>query len=633
MSLSNVSPLKTDIQRTSGNCIITLANTDPVIAWAGSELAKYLNKSASPAKRPIIIELGLFDDFSLLPPKGLQDPLLDDAIAVKVKSGKGYIAGTNGRSVLLGVYRFLGELGFSWIRPGKEGEIVPFGLPVPVNVNLQETAASRHRNICIEGAVSLSNVRDFIDWMPKAGYNSFFMQFREGYYFFDRWYSYENNSREKRMERFDRDTAREYTRIIEQEVDKRGLMYHAVGHGWHLEAFGVPGIGWKDIGPLPEEFLQKVALVNGKRWVPWNIPMLAALCYSDLEVQEKMVQCIADYADTNKRVNYLHVWLDDYMNNKCECDRCTTKRPADWYMQILNALDTELTQRNNPVKIVFLAYCDLLFPPLVERLRNESRFVFMFANNRQDFSKSLPDSTRASIMEYKQNQIDAEVLKQPEVHLAFLKSWRALFHGDAFVYEYYLTQPDFLALAPVIAEDVIEYRKLDMHGVSSCQTLRSFYPGLSVSLMGHALWSPQPDMEKFSAEYLKKALGDDSVACRDFLFKAETAVQEILKTRESDIQKALDTANGLRVLAKDFRPVIIRHKENSSPTISLTWQLVEFQTDLCILFAGYIDALHKKNITRQHFFAHAASMLATDAEERFQPWLEPMDHFRRLFPF
>ena len=60
-------------------------------------------------------------------------------------------------------------------------------------LKLTETPSYRHRCLCIEGAVSFEHVRDNIEWLPRVGMNGYFIQFREGHTFFDRWYSHENN--------------------------------------------------------------------------------------------------------------------------------------------------------------------------------------------------------------------------------------------------------------------------------------------------------------------------------------------------------------------------------------------------------------------------------------------------------
>jgi hypothetical protein len=608
---------------------IALANADPVVGFAAAELAKYLAMAGGGA---VSIELGLFSDFSIARPAGIGDPDLDDAIRVRVAGGQGFIAGINPRSVLLGVYRFLNELGFHWIRPGAEGEIVPAALPGRIDADLTEAAASRHRNICIEGSVSLSNVLDVVAWLPKAGYNSFFMQFREGYTFFDRWYSQEDNPKRRRAERFDREVAREYTVLIEREIARRGLLYHAVGHGWHLEAFGVPGIGWDSVGPLPEEFLSRVALVGGKRWIPWDIPMLAAMCYSDPEVQRRMVANIADFAGAHPAVHYLHVWLDDSFNNKCECERCMARRPADWYFQMLNALDRELARRGNPVKIVFLAYHDLLFPPLVERLQREDRFVFMYANGRGDYRQALEASAEAAVPEYRHNRNDLEVLRKPGVNVAILRGWKDFFRGDSFIYEYYFTRLDSPSRAATVARDIPLFRGYGLGGVSSCQTLRVFAPSaLSMNLMGHALWHGETDFESYAAGHFRRAFGADGAACREFLTRVEDAVDAIRDLERGGAGKGAAEYEKLAALLAAFRPVIERNIAVGDAVKALSWKLVRFHAGLHDLWAkhGIHRAAGEGTLQQQAW--HESVLFARAAEEDLQPWLEPMRFQQALF--
>ena len=83
----------------------------------------------------------------------VNDPVFDDAICVQVVNSSGFITGTNCRSVLLAVYRFLKALGCDWVRPGWEGERIPEREISQINVNIREAASYRHRAVCIEGAV------------------------------------------------------------------------------------------------------------------------------------------------------------------------------------------------------------------------------------------------------------------------------------------------------------------------------------------------------------------------------------------------------------------------------------------------------------------------------------------------
>ena len=106
-----------------------------------------------------------------------------DAYAISVTDLGGSIKGSNNRSVLLGAYRYLKELGFAFLRPDREGERIPASVG-PHTVNIREEASSRYRGICIEGAVSFENIMRFVTWLPKAGFNTYFTQFKIPYEFF-----------------------------------------------------------------------------------------------------------------------------------------------------------------------------------------------------------------------------------------------------------------------------------------------------------------------------------------------------------------------------------------------------------------------------------------------------------------
>lgn len=124
-----------------------------VIEFAKNELDKYLLKLKISAD----IELGVAPALC-----DIADPHYDDAIEISIKNGKGHIFGSNGRSVLIGVYRLLEKWGIRWVRPGKNGTYYPQSCEI-CDVEIREAASKRHRTMCIEGAVSLENVLDMIE--------------------------------------------------------------------------------------------------------------------------------------------------------------------------------------------------------------------------------------------------------------------------------------------------------------------------------------------------------------------------------------------------------------------------------------------------------------------------------------
>ena len=123
----------------SAEAIIRL-NSEPAVRLAGIELRDCLAKATGRTlsvldrkryapDRPAVW-LGLFSDFPEVEADG--DGADADAYLVRVGADGGIVAGTNARSVLLGVYRYLTELGFRWVRPGADGEFVPAQAQVDV---------------------------------------------------------------------------------------------------------------------------------------------------------------------------------------------------------------------------------------------------------------------------------------------------------------------------------------------------------------------------------------------------------------------------------------------------------------------------------------------------------------------
>nr|MBQ4317941.1 hypothetical protein [Clostridia bacterium] len=156
----------------------------------------------------------------------------DDAIRIDVKNGGGIITGSNERSVLIAVYRFMYELGCRWIRPGDDGEFIPARKLTAddLNVAVSEKPSYRHRAVCIEGAVSYEHVYNVINWIPKVGMNGYFVQFHIPACFFRRWYNHDNSPYVPAAPVSDDDIAHIWDRL-EEEIVNRGLMYHAAGHG------------------------------------------------------------------------------------------------------------------------------------------------------------------------------------------------------------------------------------------------------------------------------------------------------------------------------------------------------------------------------------------------------------------
>ena len=105
----------------------------PVVDFAAEELKKYLRMmmprcgEIDIAYAPDATEgfrLGLMQDFGIDVSEAA-DADLDDILHIDADERGGIIAGSNPRSILLAVYRYLTINGCRWLFPGIDGELIP----------------------------------------------------------------------------------------------------------------------------------------------------------------------------------------------------------------------------------------------------------------------------------------------------------------------------------------------------------------------------------------------------------------------------------------------------------------------------------------------------------------------------
>lgn len=316
------------------------------ISFAASELKYYLSK--------ITNSIVFVDDSTIqhstialeLFPDSQKHSDTDDEYHIEISKGNGHIYGSNSRSVLLGIYKYLTLLGCRFLRPGKAYEYLPMlSSTEDLNICCHEKAENKYRGVCIEGADCPENIFEFIDWLPKLGFNTFFLQFELPYAFLNLWYSHKNNPMLS-AEEFSLEKAAEISLLIDKELQKRSLKHHRVGHGWTCSVLNQNTLGWVEAdNTLDKSQLPLTALVNGERGFFGGIPINTNLCYSNPDVVESFAEKVVAYAKKHPEVDYLHVWLADAANNHCECENCQKSIPTDLYVRILNRIDALLTEK------------------------------------------------------------------------------------------------------------------------------------------------------------------------------------------------------------------------------------------------------------------------------------------------
>lgn len=561
--------------------------------------------------------------------------VLDDAVAIEIVKGNGFITGTNERSVLIGVYRFLTELGCRWLRPCKDGEVLVHKTLEEMSVQLKEVASLRHRGVVIEGANTYENVKDMIEWLPKLGYNSYFIQFMHAYSFFKQWYAHVENPL-KQKEFFDDEMAEDFTAGLVKEIKKRGLIYHAVGHGWTCEAVGVTGRGWDaEKIDLTEEQKSCLALIRGKREFYGNVPLNTNLCYSSPKVQEVFTDSIVKYAKTHKEADMIHVWVADAFNNHCECDTCKTLTPTDWYVQILNLLDEKLTAEGLDNKIAFLLYFELLWTPIKERLHNPERFVMMFAPISRTFTKSYED------IEEVDEELKPFVLNRITLphtitnYLKVLQEWQKCFEGDSFDFDYHLGRAHYgdagyYEISRIISKDIKNLKKLGLNGLLSCQQQRTFFPtALPNYVMGRTLWNVEADFEEVAQDYFKHAFGEGWELVKAYLMKVSAQFDmdywqfEAGGMNESYANQVIKACE----VADQFEHIALAHQNHQDATEKLSWKYILYHVQYTRLFAQALSAKAKGEVEKANDYWSQFAHYINEHEDETQRGL---DGFRIL---
>lgn len=580
------------------------------IQFAAEELIRYLTEMDENRTGYIIeqctsydsdfvkgIWLGLYEELPVTSDRTNLNDQMDDEISIQVANGSGYIAGINERSILLAVYRFLQESGCSWVRPGNSGENIPKVSVTELTVTLQEKAAYRHRGICIEGAVSYENVADIINWAPKAGFNGYFFQFREAYTFFERWYNHQGNPLLK-PEGFSVEKARYFIGKAEKEITKRSLLYHAVGHGWTCEPLGIPGLSWDSKEyELSEKVTHYLAEVNGKRAIWDGIPLNTSLCYSHPDVQKLMIDDIVQYAEHHKDVDILHFWLADGSNNQCECENCRDIRPSDFYVRMLNELDSRLTEKKLSTRIVFLVYVDLLWAPEYEYIHHPERFILMFAPITRSYSNEYAVvNTEVELPPFKRNKLT--FTSSVDENVAFLHSWQTMFQGDSFDFDYHFMwdhycDPGYYDIARLLHADIQNLKGIGLNGYVSCQVQRAFFPtGLGMFVMGQTLWNDQHTFEALAEEYFINAFGKEGLTCQKYLSTLSTLFDPpyLRGEKEQINRESVEKFTNIPQVIQEFLPIIARNTNAANFCHAQSWKYLQFHAEYCLQLAAVLEA-------------------------------------------
>ena len=197
---------------------INKITSNPTVDFAAEELKKYLRMMMPDAGEIVVkyapeardgFRLGLMQDFSLDVSEA-EDVKIDDIIHIDTDSEGGIIAGSNARSILLAVYKYLTLNGCRWLFPGIDGEFIPVKDIEPTAFH--KMADNRYRGWCNEGAEFQQCMIEAIDFAPKIGLNTFMLEFFNPTVYYSWYYNHLHNQKNREAEPVSRETTLQWKR-------------------------------------------------------------------------------------------------------------------------------------------------------------------------------------------------------------------------------------------------------------------------------------------------------------------------------------------------------------------------------------------------------------------------------------
>jgi len=599
--------------------ILTCRKTETV-QYAVSELMKYVRllteceivpEAVQAEEYPMLpcedtIVLGLLDELSL-DTHDLKDAFIEDIIDIRIQNGCGYIAGSNDRSILMGVYRYCVSAGCRFIRPGEGGEYIPTCDLLHHSFTMRKKADHPFRGECSEGAISYEHMRDTVYWLPKAGMNMYMIEGLVPYTYMHKWYGHVGNRvlREKGNVT-DYAMLEEYVEMLEKDIVKTGVQLHTIGHGWMFEKLGVHhSSGNEERNALKEEDKQYLAMVNGKRDIWGNSTFYTHFCYSNPEARKLLVDFCVEYVKKKPYVDFLHVWLADASNNQCECPECVKMTPSDHYVQLLNEIDEALEKINAKTRLVFILYVDTVRPPEKLKLKHPERFTILAAIGLHYETGYRNQEYTGKIPPYVRNQFKAP---HNLLRLKWHRDWKALCGNiPSIIYEYrfymdHYCDPGYMRIARETYRDMRALNDVAFQGCMSDQTHRSFFPtSLPMCMMGETLWDKNLDFDAYCKDYFTSAYGADGGLCQAYLEKlsdlfcpsnirvgGKNGVEEDGLATEAEKPKCW--LNNPEVAAKleqipavleEFLPVIEKNMTLQDPCHRKSWVYLRYHWTLC----------------------------------------------------
>ena len=492
------------------------------------------------------------------------DPInheIKDCYKIEARGTDIAIVGNSDRAVLLGVYRYLTECGYLFLGPGPNHEQIPDKIDFKNNsLTIFEQAQYHNRGVSLEGADSLEDVLNFIDWLPKLGGNSFFIHLKNPYVFLKRWYEHEHNPK-LGAEPFSLDIAECMTERIEYELSRRSLIRSRLSHDW----FG----GKLDFSPTQSwgntaSKGKPLALLNSERSLYSPNKEVEKLCLSDEEVCKAFIEGIVSYAVSRPDIDYLHIELLDVFDDKCECARCRSVDSTERYTSIFDRLDERLNEEGMATRLCFEERYGIFKVSVFQNLKSPNRFVRTMVPNRDSFEVDLEE---ARVLESKRG----------------LRRIKSLMYDSPLNFTHF-GDLGYIGLAKTIAGDLKSLDAVGIKGYISCQEMRAGLPNHFPNyVMAKMCWNSSLSFDELAREYFEGAYGPEwqkVYMYLEHLSKLSSPDYVSGKGRRIDNELASKFTEVSKVIIR-FSPVKVSHFRLDNKVHRNYWQVLSYHDLFC----------------------------------------------------
>lgn len=562
---------------------------------------------------PDTMVLGLLDELGL-DTADLQDPFIEDILDIDIQNGCGYIAGSNHRSILMGIYKYCTSAGCRFVRPGPDGEYIPYCNLSAHSFRYRKKADQPFRGECSEGAISYEHMRDTVYWLPKVGMNMYMIEGLVPFTYMHKWYGHVGNRLLRQKGQVtDYAMLEKLVDKLEVDIQKTGIQLHTIGHGWMFEKLGIHHTsGAQENALLKPEHKQYLALVKGKRELYNNSTFYTHFCYSNPEARKLLVDFCVEYVQQKPYVDFLHVWLADSINNQCECPECVKMTPSDHYVQLLNEIDDALTAIGSKTRLVFILYVETVRPPEKLKLKNPGRFTILAAIGLHYEKGYTNEPYPGEVPPFVRN-----LFTPPDnrLRLQWHKDWKALCGNlPSIIYEYRFytdmyCDPGYMRVARETWRDMRALESVGFQGCMSDQTHRMSLPtSLPLVLMGETLFDRELDFDTFCDDWFAGAFGKDGALCRKYLETlsdlfcpgnirtgGKGGVEEDGLATEGKAPRiwinnpeVAEKTDKIPAVLADFLPVIEKNMSLPDACHRRSWVLLRYHWEICRYFAQVI---------------------------------------------